>query len=123
MDGGVLQEYWSGLPFPSPGDLPHPGIEPGSPTLQADALPSEPPGKPNNNKIDNINCSNMHQGLSWWEFSPGEFQGQRSPAGYSPWGHKESNRTERLTLSICIRHCDNSLYPLLLLILPPPKKQ
>ena len=37
-------EYWSGLPFPSPGDLPNPGIEPGSPALQADALPSEPPG-------------------------------------------------------------------------------
>ena len=40
------QEYWSGLPFPSPGDLPDPGIESGSPTLQADSLPSEPPGKP-----------------------------------------------------------------------------
>ena len=39
------QECWSGLPFPSPGDLPDPGIEPGSPALQADALPSEPPGK------------------------------------------------------------------------------
>ena len=39
------QEYWRGLPFPSPGDLPHPGAEPRSPTLQADALPSEPPGK------------------------------------------------------------------------------
>ena len=38
------QEYWSGLPFPSPGDLPNPGIEPGSPALQADTLPSEPPG-------------------------------------------------------------------------------
>ena len=38
-------KYWSGLPFPSPGDLPNPGIEPGSPALQADALPSEPPGK------------------------------------------------------------------------------
>ena len=38
--------YWSGLPFPSPGDLPDPGIEPGSPVLQTDALPSEPPGKP-----------------------------------------------------------------------------
>ena len=34
-------EYWSGLPFPSPGDLSDPGIEPGSPALQADALPSE----------------------------------------------------------------------------------
>ena len=39
------QEYWSGLPFPSPGDLPNPGIEPRSPTLQADALLSEPPEK------------------------------------------------------------------------------
>ena len=38
------QEYWSGLPFPSPGDLPNPGIEPGSPTLQADSWPSEPWG-------------------------------------------------------------------------------
>ena len=42
--GFSWQEYWSGLPFPSPGDLPDPGIEPGSPALQADALPSEPPG-------------------------------------------------------------------------------
>ena len=40
------QEYWSGLPCPSPGDLPQPGMEPGSPALQADSLPSEPPGKP-----------------------------------------------------------------------------
>ena len=39
------QEYWSGVPFPSPGDLPDPGIEPRSPVLQADSLPSEPPGK------------------------------------------------------------------------------
>ena len=43
--GFSRQEYWSGLLFPSPGDLPNPGIEPGSPTLQADALSSEPPGK------------------------------------------------------------------------------
>ena len=40
------QVYWSGLPFPSPGDCPNPGIEPGSPVLQADPLPSEPSGKP-----------------------------------------------------------------------------
>ena len=40
------QEYWSGLIFPSPGDLPGPGIKPGSPALQADSLPSEPPWKP-----------------------------------------------------------------------------
>ena len=40
------QEYWSGLAIPFPRGLPNPGIEPGSPALQADCLPSEPPGKP-----------------------------------------------------------------------------
>ena len=44
--GFSRQECWSGLPFPSPGDLPNPGIEPGSLALRADTLPSEPPGKP-----------------------------------------------------------------------------
>ena len=43
--GFSRQEYWSGVPFPSPGDIPDPGIEPGSPEFQADALISEPPGK------------------------------------------------------------------------------
>ena len=44
--GFSRQHSRRGLPFPSPGDLPDPGIKPGSPALQADALPSEPPGKP-----------------------------------------------------------------------------
>ena len=44
--GFSRQEYWSGLPFPSPGDLPDPGIKPRSPTLQVDSLPAELPGKP-----------------------------------------------------------------------------
>ena len=44
--GFSRQEYWSGVPLPSPGDLPDPGIEPRSPAFQADALTSEPPGKP-----------------------------------------------------------------------------
>ena len=44
---GILQaKTWSGEPFPSPGDLPDPGTEPGFPTSWADSLPSEPPGKP-----------------------------------------------------------------------------
>ena len=43
--GFPWQEYWSGLPFPSPGDLPDPGIEPQSPALQADSLTAVPPGK------------------------------------------------------------------------------
>ena len=46
--GFLRQEYWSGLSYPSPRDLPDPGIEPASPALQADSLPSEPPGKPFN---------------------------------------------------------------------------
>ena len=44
--GFPKQEQWSGLPFPSPGDRPNPGIQPRSPALQVDSLPSEPPGKP-----------------------------------------------------------------------------
>ena len=49
--GFSRHEYWSGLPFPSPWDLPNPGIEPGSPALQTDVLPSEPPGKPHYSHI------------------------------------------------------------------------
>ena len=41
------QEYWSGYPFPCPGDLPNPGIKPRSPALRADSLPAEPPGNSN----------------------------------------------------------------------------
>ena len=55
------QEYWSGLPFPSPGDLPNPGIEPGCPALQADALPSESPRKPNEEKPDEENQRKKNQ--------------------------------------------------------------
>ena len=44
--GFSRQEYWSGLPCPPPGDLPDPGIEPMSPALQVNSLPTEPPGKP-----------------------------------------------------------------------------
>ena len=46
--------YWSGLPCPPPGDLPNPGIEPRSPTLQADSLSSEPPGKPKNTGMGSL---------------------------------------------------------------------
>ena len=47
-------EYWSGSPFPAPGDLPNPGIEPRSPALQADSLPAEPPGKPKNTGVGSL---------------------------------------------------------------------
>ena len=65
--GFFRQEYWSGLPLPSPGDLPHPRIEPGSPALQADALPSEPPGKSNTHQDtrEAWNKSSLRQFLSF----------------------------------------------------------
>ena len=47
-------EYWSGQPFPSPGDLPNPGIEPRSPALQVDSSPAEPQGKPKNTGVDSL---------------------------------------------------------------------
>ena len=56
------QEYWSGLPCPPPGHLPNPGIEPRSPALQADALTSEPPGKP----------KTILEGPYYFYFTPGE---------------------------------------------------
>ena len=65
--GFARQEYWSGLPFPSPGDLPDPGIEPRSPALQADALPSDPPGEPQSlglpNPLSSYSSSHPQGGL------------------------------------------------------------
>ena len=56
-------EYWSGLPFPSSGDLPNPGIKPGSPTLQADSLPAEPPGKALDMQEAGLNPCGLAPGL------------------------------------------------------------
>ena len=47
-------EYWSGQPFPFPGNLPKPGIKPRSPALQADSLPAEPQGKPKNTEVGSL---------------------------------------------------------------------
>ena len=52
--GFSRSEYWSVEPFPSPGDLPNPGIEPRSPSLQAESLPAEPQGKPSLQKLNSI---------------------------------------------------------------------
>ena len=59
------QVYWSGYPFPSPGNLPDPGIEPRSPTLQVDSLPSEPRGK--TGKFS-LRASAIKVGKTWWQF-------------------------------------------------------
>ena len=58
--GFARQEYWSGLPFPSPGDLPDSGIEPRSPTLQVDSLPAKPQGKPKNTGVGSLS---LFQGI------------------------------------------------------------
>ena len=72
------QEYWSGLPFPSPGDLPDPGIKPGSPALQADALLSEPPGKNLPANAADIRYAGL---IPRWGRSPGG--GHGNPLQYS----------------------------------------
>ena len=62
--GFSRQEYWSGLPCPPPGHLPTQGIEPRSPTLRVDSLPSEPPGKPNSSLSGpQIRLRGPHTGL------------------------------------------------------------
>ena len=103
------QGYWSGLPFPSPGDLPNTGIESGSPALQADSLLAELQGKPTREapklfcttaKIDLISqigtnfslCITSHKfGRRQWHptpvLLPGKSHGWRSLVGYSPWSH------------------------------------
>ena len=70
-------EDWSGLPFPSPGDLPNPAIEPRSPALQADSLPAEPPGKPKNTGVGSWS---LLQGIFLtWELNQGLLQADSLP--------------------------------------------
>ena len=63
--GFFKQEYWSGLPCPPPGDLPNPGIKPRSPALQADSLPSEPPGKPKNTGVVSLSLLQIFPIREW----------------------------------------------------------
>ena len=80
--GFLRQEYWSGLPYPFPGDLPNPGIKPGSPALQAESLPSEPGNK----------CST----LFWIQI----LKSPKSPAFRSHWWMEDSVKTERKKLKV-----------------------
>ena len=96
--GFPRQKYWSGLPFPSPGDLPDPEIEPESPALQADSLLTElhliiPIYR------DRILVRMKVQRRQWHPtpvLLPGKSHGWRSLVGYSPWDREESYTTERL---------------------------
>ena len=91
------------LAIPSPEDLPNPGIKPGSPALQADSLPAELPG----NSLQGMEVPAMWetlvQSLGWEDPLEKEtathssiLAWRRTLVGYSPWGHKESDTTERL---------------------------
>ena len=84
-------EYWSGQPFHSPGDLPDPRIKPGSPALQTDSLPSEPPGKPSFRQ-EFVSPSYLRPELMSSALRVGN--GQGGLASCSPWGRKESDMTE-----------------------------
>ena len=100
--GFSRQEYWSEFPFPPPGDLPNPGIETASPV--APELTGFPCGSAGQESACNVGDLGSILGLGK---SPGgghgnplqyscleNPHGQRSLAGYSPWGHKESDMTE-----------------------------
>ena len=90
--GFSRQECWSGLPFPSPGDLPNPGIEPGSPALQADTLPSEPPMQ--ETRIQSLGQENplekgmaMHSSILAWRTPWTEESGRLQSMGSQRVGH------------------------------------
>ena len=74
--GFCRQEYWSGLPVPSPGDVPHPRIEPGSPTLEADALTSSCIGEGNGSPLQCSCLENPRDGGAWWAAVYGVAQSQ-----------------------------------------------
>ena len=90
--GFSRQQCWSGLPFPSPGDLPNPGIEPGSPALQADTLPSEPPMQ--ETRIQSLGQENplekgmaMHSSILAWRTPWTEESGRLQSMGSQRVGH------------------------------------
>ena len=80
-------EYWSGLPFPSPGNLPNPGIEPRSSALQVDSLPAKPQGKPKNIGVGSLSLLQqifLTQELNWGILHCRQIIYQLSYEG-SPW--------------------------------------
>ena len=89
--GLYRQEYWSGMPLPSPGDLPNPGTEPASPALQADFLLSKPSGKPPVIQFSQFSCSVVSDSLQ-----PHELQHTRPPCpSPSPGVHPDSRSSSQ----------------------------
>ena len=101
------QEYWGALSFPSPGDLSDPGIEPRSPALQADALPSEPPGKPKGSakcipkslQKKSLRCTQNHG-----EWTKKEEEERGGGEGKKEGEKKRKNVTLVLPFQICGEH-------------------
>ena len=84
------QEYWSGLPFPFPGGLPDPGIEPGPLAFQADSLPSEPQGKSNEVNWDiNISGENAFRLSAWHTSSIAHYSHPQWLPRPHPWGERQ----------------------------------
>ena len=95
--GFSRQEYWSGVPFPSPGDLLDPGVEAQSPALQADALPSGPPGRP----MCTGRCAKCHQVLHTHHLTRHTVLGEVCVHGYFVHEKRKAQRwwgTEKYTL-------------------------
>ena len=91
-------EYWSGQPVPSPGDLPNPGIEPRSPTLQVDSLPAEPQGKLKNTGVGSLSLlqrifptQELNQGLLHCRQILYQLSHQVSPSFTSMYLYKTGN--------------------------------
>ena len=102
------QEYWSALPFPSPGDLPDPGIKPMSSALQADSLPSEPPGKSVYHTDDRISVFELR---THWSGIPDSsafscFWGPKMPALRRNWHphERDSPKNCRSWAGVRIQH-------------------
>ena len=108
------QEYWSGLPLPSQGDLPKPRIEPSSPTLQADSLPSEPPGKPQTlNTTKHCGLIDIYRSLypataeyTFLLSSHGTPTRLDYPFGYKAHFNKSAAATAAKSLQLCPTPCD-----------------
>ena len=106
--GFSRQEYWDGSPFPSPGALADPGIEPMSPALQADSLPSEPQGMQElqETQVQSLGGEDplekkmaTHSSILAWRIPWTE-----EPGGVQAKGHKESDMTEHaLNFRVCLR--------------------
>jgi len=106
------QEYWGGSLFPTPGDLPDPGIEPGSPTLQADSLPPKPLGKPWSGNQDPTCCTVQPKSKKRKRINRGQNQRGISRSYFVEVTKKEEKKNLRLglgTLYLSARRWTNGL--------------